>query len=302
MLSAAFGFITGLILGSFIEAAAGRIGCKETLWGRSHCPGCKHKLGYCDLFPVFSYLLLKGKCRYCHKKIPLEDLLVELIMGAVVAVLFLTTVPNIAPLLEITWPNIFLGLDLIFKMFVLVILAIIFLTDLKTGLIPNVVVYPAVAVTVVYYLVINILKSWIFYQSLVNSVIGKYLLLPHSSYLYDHILRIWQPAGWAFLCGVSIAAIFALLIIITRGRGMGWGDVKYVFFLGLAIGLPGSVLGIFLSFFLGAVISILLILFGKKHFGQTIPFGPFLSVGAAIALIWGSQIINWYFTSLKLGY
>jgi leader peptidase (prepilin peptidase)/N-methyltransferase len=84
---------------------------------------------------------------------------------------------------------------------------------------------------------------------------------------------------------------------------MGWGDVKYVFFLGLALGYPNLLVGLFLAFLLGAITALILVAFKRKEFGQTIPFGPFLSLGAFIALLWGSKLLDFYLQySLGLGY
>lgn len=80
-------FIVGSCLGSFICCAADRYSNEQTVFeGRSECPNCKHKLGIMDLFPIFSYLFLRGKCRYCGSKIPLRCLISELVGG----VIFLT--------------------------------------------------------------------------------------------------------------------------------------------------------------------------------------------------------------------
>ena len=93
---------------------------------------------------------------------------------------------------------------------------------------------------------------------------------------------------------------FIFLILITSGKGMGWGDVKYVLFIGLVLGFPNGIVSIFLSFLIGAVFSLVLIGLGRKSFGQTIPFGPFLSLGAFITLFWGPQLINWYLNGMKI--
>lgn len=75
-------FIFGACIGSFVNCAADRYCAKESiLRGRSHCPVCHHALGFLDLFPIFSYLFLRGKCRYCGAKIPIRCLLTELTMG-----------------------------------------------------------------------------------------------------------------------------------------------------------------------------------------------------------------------------
>lgn len=75
-------FITGTFFGSFFTLAVYRIPRKEDiLIKHSYCPNCNHKLGFFDLFPVFSYIFLKGKCRYCGDKIRARYLVLELLSG-----------------------------------------------------------------------------------------------------------------------------------------------------------------------------------------------------------------------------
>ena len=74
---------------------------------------------------------------------------------------------------------------------------------------------------------------------------------------------------------------------------MGWGDVKLVFVLGLLVGWPRLVVASFSAFFTGAVVSLFLLAVGKKRFGQTIPFGPFLVVSFFIAAFYGERILKW---------
>ncbi|RGE11584.1 prepilin peptidase [Lachnospiraceae bacterium OF11-28] len=75
-------FILGCCLGSFADCAAGRLLSGESVFaGRSHCDHCGHVLGVLDLIPLFSWLLLKGHCRYCRAKLPAEAFFVELVSG-----------------------------------------------------------------------------------------------------------------------------------------------------------------------------------------------------------------------------
>ncbi len=75
-------FITGTFLGSFCTLAIYRIPLKQNItYERSYCPNCKHKLGLLDLFPVFSYIFLKGKCKYCHQKIRPRYFIIEIFSG-----------------------------------------------------------------------------------------------------------------------------------------------------------------------------------------------------------------------------
>lgn len=71
----------GAAIGSFINVVADRLIHDEPLSGRSHCDYCKKTLSFLDLFPVFSYLFLQGKCRYCHKKLSFQYPLVEFLTG-----------------------------------------------------------------------------------------------------------------------------------------------------------------------------------------------------------------------------
>ena len=102
----------------------------------------------------------------------------------------------------------------------------------------------------------------------------------------------------ALLVGVLTALPFALLHFASRGRWMGFGDVKFAFFMGVLLGWPNILLALFLGFNLGAIAGIALILAGKKKLKNQIPFAPFLILGTLITLFWGSAIIRWYFDLL----
>jgi leader peptidase (prepilin peptidase)/N-methyltransferase len=289
-----FGFVLGSILGSFASAIADRSTKKASFWKRSYCVSCKHTLHWYDLFPILTYLFLRGRCRYCKAKIPSELFITELVMGVLVGMLFLISFPPLTTLVTYDPLQLIQFLDIPFKVYALTIMMILFITDLKTGLLPNRITYPAIITSFILLIVIAAIKSGVFYYQLSSTPFGAYLLPPYTDYFYTQIARLWWPVAWAILSGLGTALAFALLIIATRGRGMGWGDVKYVLFLGFVLGFPLILVALFLSFLTGALFSIGLILLGKKSFGQTIPFGPFLSLGSAIAIIWGQQLLTWY--------
>lgn len=297
-----FGLVIGTILGSFAKAVADRLKKQNSLRGRSYCASCKHNLAWYDLFPVLSYLMLLGKCRYCHQKIPFGNLIAELVMGFLILFILISQTFDTALLFNPSIQTIIPVADIIFKIFIVTILFMLFLTDLKTGLLPDKITYPAILVATCYLLLSTGFKSWLLYEGLKISPIGRYLLPPYSAYVWELILRLWQTPFWAVITGLTISLIFVMLIMITKGKGMGWGDVKFVLFIGVALGFPNGVIAVFLAFLTGAIFSVVLLALGKKHFGQTIPFGPFLSVGAYIALLWGPQILNWYLTSFRFGY
>ena len=98
----------------------------------------------------------------------------------------------------------------------------------------------------------------------------------------------------AFVLAIS----FLMIVVATRGRGMGTGDVPLVFLIGLVCGWPGSFVAIFLAFVVGGLVSVVLLFAGAKKIGQTIPFAPFLVFGTLSFLLFGNQIIEWYLRSI----
>lgn len=296
------GFILGAILGSLVKALSDRSLNNKTFRGRSYCPHCKHQLAWYDLLPVVSYISLKGKCRYCKDKIGIEYLLVEVIMGVLIGFLFWQSflnvkfqIPNDKSILNVqNFQLLIFALELVSKIFFITVLAILFLTDLKKMFIPDRVVIPSIVIGIILGLIIVITKITYLYFYLNQNPVGRLLLPPHSDYFQRHILLIAQPFFLALLTGILIGGFFLSLIIITRGKGMGGGDVKLGAFMGVMLGFPGAVFALVLSFLTGAVLSVALIIAGKKSFGQTIPFGPFLVLGSLIMLYWGDLVVNWY--------
>lgn len=282
------GFILGTILGSFVKALSDRSLENMPFGGRSYCPKCQHKLAWYDLLPVFSYLLLQGRCRYCRKKISREYLVVEIVVGILVGFLFWQSILNF------NFQFLIFNFELLFKTFFIAVLVALFLTDLKKMFIPDRIVKPAILIGLVSLFAITTYKIGYLYYSLSQNPIGQKLLPPHSDYFLRHALLSAQSFFTAIVTGLLIGGFFWGLVILTRGKGMGGGDIKLGAFIGIMLGFPGAVLALVLSFLSGALFGLILIATGKKHFGQSIPFGPFLVLGSLITLFWGSQILDWY--------
>ncbi len=193
-----------------------------------------------------------------------------------------------------------LVLSLIYKIFFITILAVLFLTDLKKMFIPDRIILPSLVIGLILSLGITIYKIGYLYYFLLQNPVGKFLLPPHSDYFLRHAFYAAEPALTGILMAILIGGFFWGLIIITKGKGMGGGDVKLGAFMGLMLGFPQALIALILSFLIGAIFSIILIIFGKKHLGQTIPFGPFLVLGSLIVLFWGEKILNWYL-NLSIG-
>lgn len=134
-------FIFGLIIGSFLNCVIYRLETKENfLKGRSFCVHCKHLLSWQDLIPIFSFLFLKGKCRYCNQKISLQYPLVEIITG----LLFLLIFNHF--LISFDFYNLF------FYLIISCFLIIIFVFDLKHYIIPDSVIFSIIFITFLYQL------------------------------------------------------------------------------------------------------------------------------------------------------
>ena len=241
-------FILGVCVGSFLNVLVDRLPRNESfLKGRSHCEKCKKELAWYDLIPLLSFSFLKGKCRYCQVRLSWYYPAVELTTGFLfAAVLFFVLGRNI---------NI---ITFIYYCFIVSSLIVIFFSDLKYGIIPDKIVFPA------------ILASFLFL--ILNSQLSA------LNYL---------------LSAVGASLFFLFLFLITRGRGMGFGDVKLAFLMGLILGFPNIVVSLYIAFLTGAVIGCILIIWRKKKLaGTSIPFGPFLVLGTFLAIIWGENLLQ----------
>lgn len=176
------------------------------------------------------------------------------------------------------------------------ILLAVVVTDLRWGLIPNRIIIPGTILLLAVKIAYLVTVIGVTYRSLAQDSLGlgKYLLPPHSDYLWIIASRHLQSFGYDLMAGFTIGLVFYLLVRFTRGRAMGGGDIKLGFFVGLLNGWPLSLVTLMLAFTSGALISILLITIRRKKFGQTVPFGPFLAIASVVTLFWGQELFDWY--------
>ncbi|MDP2741311.1 MAG: prepilin peptidase, partial [bacterium] len=243
-----FVFLFGLCIGSFLNCFIYRLGKKEKITGRSYCPKCSNQLKWYDLFPVFSFVFLRGKCRDCHKKISIQYPLVEIFTALIFLLVFnkFSVIPNLIgnPGFKF-WIPAFAGMTayLIFLFYTACSLIVIFVYDLKHYLIPDKVLFPAILLALIF-------------------------SFQNTSYFINSLLAVAVASGF-----------FLTIFLVSGGRWMGFGDVKLAILMGLLLGLPNVLAALFIAFFFGAIISIVLIIFGKKGLKSEIPFGPFLIAG-----------------------
>ena len=257
--------VLGLAVGSFLNVCIDRLPQnKSIVFPPSHCEACQHKLAAKDLIPVFSYLRLRGRCRYCQASIPRRVFWVELATGLIFAFLYWWCV-IFKPELGIVTFGV-----LAFYTCLFIIISVI---DLEHGLILNKVVYPSMVVV---------------------------LLL--ALYPWPWLTQsIGMRVAYVALGGAIGFAIFLLIAIVSRG-GMGWGDVKLAALIGLATGFPLVFVAVIIAAILGGIVAMALVIAKKRKRRETIPFGPFLAAAAMITLLWGSTILSWWIGLIQGGF
>ncbi|MBI4999389.1 prepilin peptidase [Candidatus Gottesmanbacteria bacterium] len=149
--------------------------------------------------------------------------------------------------------NEFSIFQLLFDLLIVYALIVIFFTDLRYEIIPDQIVYPAILISLIY----NFLSYF-----------------PFTEVFWGYLLT-----------GFGAAGFFLFLYFLTRKKGMGLGDVKLAALMGLFLGFPKIIIALYLAFLTGAVIGVILVLIGKKKFGEQIPFGPFLAGATILSLV-----------------
>jgi leader peptidase (prepilin peptidase) / N-methyltransferase len=254
-------FLLGLSLGSFANSLIWRLANDLSFKGRSQCPKCHQKIRFFDNIPIFSFLILKGRCRNCKQKISWQYPLLELMMGIFFVLVFLNIFDFQILDLNLMWQVLKDGMiwALLRDLLAIFILLIIFVFDWRFYLIP-----------------VNLLIIFVPFFWLFNILLG---------------ITWW----WPLLAAVIVVAFFLFQFLITKGKGLGEGDI----WLGgtLAFLFPvyqQLIITILLAYFLGSIIGILFIVFKKKQWQSKMPLGVFLVIASIISLFFAEFIWQYY--------
>ncbi|MBW6441793.1 prepilin peptidase [Patescibacteria group bacterium] len=279
-------FIFGAFTGSFLNLISDRLpNGRKIVFGRSICDFCKKNLKVKNLVPMFSFLFQKGKCSFCGEKLSFYYPFSEFFTGAVFMLAgYLSGFVN-----SVDYQSAFI---LLYYIIVFSFFVAMFLTDIKYYLILDSLIIPAVVFVFLSSVVFRGIDLINLHRQLSNDSLGVYLL--RTDYFTNHVMYSLKDFGFVLLGASIISLFFLFLIFITRGRGMGFGDVKLGFLIGLVNGFPLSIIAIFLGFILGAVYSVSLIFMKKKSMKDTIAFGPFLIMGSLLTFLFGSSLWHWY--------
>ncbi|MEK9178345.1 MAG: prepilin peptidase [Patescibacteria group bacterium] len=226
-----------------------------------------------DRIPRNESIFGRSYCEVCKSVLSWRDLIPIVSFASLLARCRYCKAPlsYYYPIVELTTGLIFaltflfvwgsFGTNLLALVFYLIIsssLIVIFFSDLRYGMIPDKILFPVFILTIFYTLLFH---TRIFYLNLLSSI-GIFLFL-------------------------------LIIYLLTRGKGMGMGDVKFGALMGFLLGFPQSIVSVYLAFLTGGISAIILVLWRKKRFGRrdTIPFGPFLVLGTFLSLFFGQEII-----------
>jgi prepilin signal peptidase PulO-like enzyme (type II secretory pathway) len=226
--------------------------------GKSKCFSCSKDLHWYELIPLFSFLMLGGKCLKCNSKISWQYPIVEFITGVIFVGIFFKI--GLTPLLPL-------------YLVISSLLVAMAVYDFKHKIIPDGMVFSFI-----------ILSLAVLFYSLPVKEIFNY------------------PYSLELLAGPILFSFFAFFWLISGGKWMGFGDAKLALGVGWMLGFSGGIFSIALAFWIGAVVSLILLALQKikiakfkLSFKSEIPFAPFIILAVFIQLLtsWNIQsIIN----------
>jgi len=266
-------FIFGLCVGSFLNVCIHRLPKGQSVvTPRSRCPGCGKPIAAWDNVPLFSYLLLRGRCRRCRAPISVQYPLVELLTGLALLMVYIRY--DVSPE----------GLKAVLLAAALIVLIV---TDLRERLLPDRVTFPGMAVGFLFAL-------WVPVGDGLAALLARWLgasLPPLAISVGDALLGAALGAGILFGLG-------ELWFRLRGVEAMGLGDVKMMAMVGLFLGPKLTMLTLLLGSLAGSILGSLFILLARKNTRYELPFGTFLGAAALVALFWGDQLVAAYLALL----
>lgn len=279
-----FLFVFGLIIGSFLNVVAFRYSGNGPLFnfkklsGRSRCPYCRRSLKWRELIPLLSFLWQGGRCRSCRHRLSWQYPIVELASGfALLMPYYFYNYFDISHRLlasEAVGRYYIIGVVWTLAALAMILLAAI---DSRLRIIPDQINLFLAGLGII----LGLAGAGSFLKNY-----GDWLALTNGQFL-DR-----------FLAALAALLFFGFIIMISRGRAMGVGDLKLAGALGLLLGWPDIALSLSFAFVLGAIAGLILLLARRRTLKSIIPFGPFMIAGVFIHIFFGYQIANWYFTFL----
>lgn len=242
-------FLYGIVVGSFLNVCIYRIPKKENIAIiRSHCMTCNYQLQWYDNIPLFSWIILGGKCRKCKAPISPQYPIVEASNGVLWLLIFMAN--------GVVTPAGAFNVDSLLYCLLGSALLVLSVIDFRTYEIP-------IGINI-FILALGLIMSAYHYNDWLNHVIGFF----------------------------AVSIPLYIIILATKGRGIGGGDMKLMAVAGLMIGWKLIILAFALGCIIGAPIHILRMKIAKAD--RVLAMGPYLSIGIMIAALWGNDLIGLY--------
>jgi leader peptidase (prepilin peptidase)/N-methyltransferase len=293
-------FFFGLCFGSFLNVCIYRLPLGlSVVTPRSACPGCKHPIAFYDNLPVLSWMILRGRCRYCQTGISPRYLFIELLTGALFVACYFYFGLTLAALKYCVFGFLLLGL---------------IFTDAETKLLPDALTLPGLALGVLFSLLVPV-------HDLASQFLPGVVNLPFSSDLTAPLFSLLDSLLGAALGASFIYGVGAVYLRWRGMEGMGFGDVKLMAMVGAFLGIKLTILTIFAASIAGSLFGLttVLVVWMKRtqrfmrrfasaraarrrgwqsaqmvlRFYQ-LPFGVFLGSMAFVACLFGNSFLAWY--------
>ena len=242
-----FAFCFGLVIGSFLNVCIYRIPKHEDITTtRSHCMACGNVIKWYDLVPVFSFILLRGRCRFCKAKLSVQYPIIEILDGLLYCLIFYFKGINVQSVLTAALSS------------ALIVIAVI---DWRTYEIP---------------FGLNVFIAVLGFAAVAEKLINR-----DFTGIIDNLVG-----------AVSVSGFLLLLYLVTKGRGIGGGDIKLMAAAGLFLGWKNCIVSFIIGCILGSVIHLIRMRISKAD--HVLAFGPYLAAGIFIASLWGDAIVAAY--------
>jgi len=240
--------LLGLVFGSFLNVVIHRLPLEQSIVKpRSFCPQCGKSVRAADNIPVLSYLILRGRCRYCRKPIPAKYPLVEIFTALTFWYAYRSADFGIV--------------HLVFTIIFLLILIALCLIDLKHMILPD------------------------------ELTLGGSVIFLIYSFFNPEVETV-EALLAAFGVTFCFTAIYVFYLKVRKMEGLGQGDIKMVFLLGIFLGPQKLIITVLLASLSGLAVGIMIIIIRKKDFKYALPFGTFLSAGGYFAYFFGDQVLE----------
>ena len=302
-------FVIGLLFGSFLNVCISRLPKGDSIAKpRSRCPHCSAGIRWYDNIPIFSWLLLRGRCRDCKTAIPWRYPVVELSVGVWFWIISSSFLANFSRAHDFgssfsseDVPGLTAALSIAILGFLLIGLMV---TDWQTMVLPDALTLSGLATAL-----FLVCTQAIFLGPGEDEV-----------HLTKHSLHLTSPGGvtdhgnvfltgpesliFGRLAAICGAALLLLLIrwlyrAIRHREGMGLGDVKLLAMIAAFLGFWPAVLSLFVGTLTAAFYGVSLLAHGKAEAKSKLPFGSFLCLGGLVAAMFGNRLIDSYIALLR---